>query len=637
MCGIAGYSGSFEPSLLQQFNSIQAHRGPDDSGTWFDQTEGIGLAHTRLSIIDLSETGHQPMKSSCSNYIITFNGEIYNYRELKKELEGEGSTFRSTSDTEVVLILYQKYGKELLHKLNGIFAFAIWDQHKKELFVARDQIGIKPLYYCNPAEGFVFASEIKTILQHEDIDRSIDIHAVHDYSTYLWCPAPRTMLKAVKKLEPGSAMVVQKGKVVRKWQYYDLPYHQDLRAISEAEAVEELQLKLNECVERQMVSDVPVGAFLSGGLDSSTVVSFAKQHQSHSQFQCFTIDTQSNSEGFADDLPYARTVADFLGVTLNVIKVGPEIVDQLEHSIWHLDEPQADPAPLNVLFISKLARENGIKVLLSGSGGDDIFTGYRRHYALLQEKYWNWLPPIARKALQFSSSAIPEGNALGRRLSKAFRFADMNSVDRLTGYFHWLSRTNQHSLFSKGVVESLNDRPFSAPLKESLEAISEKTHPLNKMLYLEGKHFLADHNLNYTDKMSMACGVEVRVPLLDTELIKFAAALPINHKQRGKAGKWIFKKAMESYLPKSVIYRPKTGFGAPIRCWLQRELKPLVEDILSFDSLKKRGLFNPNGVHKLIKMDRKGLVDASYTIFSLVCTELWCQLFIDRRNYMENS
>jgi asparagine synthase (glutamine-hydrolysing) len=634
LCGITGFSGNFERFSLDKMNEAIAHRGPDDSGTYWLPEKGIGLAHRRLSIIDLSPLGHQPMWDATQTVVIVFNGEIFNYRELRADLVASGYTFKSHTDTEVLLNLYLRDGEAMLSQLNGMFAFALWDTRTDSLFLARDGIGVKPLYYTNSPNGFLFASELKALLQEPSVERSLDLEAIHYYLTYLWCPAPHTMLKAIKKLEPGHALIVKDGQIQRHWQFYDLPYQQDIEPLSEEEAVEQLQTYLKQAVKRQMVSDVPVGAFLSGGLDSSSVVALAKQHIPDQRLQCFTIgfkDSAATREGFVADLPYAQQAAKHLDVDLHTIYVGSEMAEQLEKMIYQLDEPQADPAPLNVLFISQLARQHGIKVLLSGAGGDDIFTGYRRHYALMQERYWAWMPKLARKGLSHVTQQIPVNHSLGRRVSKAFRYADLDSDERIASYFYWLDRQRQHTLYSPALQEYLSSISPATPLVASLAKLPAKAHTLNQMLYLEGKHFLADHNLNYTDKMSMATGVEVRVPLLDPDLIALAARLPVAFKQRGKTGKWIFKKAMEPYLPSEIIYRPKTGFGAPVRQWLRHQLCPLVEDVLSDTSLRHRGLFDPREVQRLVEMDRLGRVDGTYTIFSLMCIEIWCRIFIDRK------
>jgi asparagine synthase (glutamine-hydrolysing) len=305
------------------------------------------------------------------------------------------------------------------------------------------------------------------------------------------------------------------------------------------------------------------------------------------------------------------------------------MAQQLEKMIYHLDEPQADPAPLNVLFISQMARQHGIKVLLSGAGGDDIFTGYRRHYALLQEKYWSWMPQMARRELRCATHLIPTSIPFGRRLTKAFQYADYAGDERLVSYFYWVDPRVQQSLYTAELHKELADLSSAKPLLAALTCLPENAPDINRMLYLEGKFFLADHNLNYTDKMSMAAGVEVRVPLLDPELIALATRLPIAFKQRGTVGKWIFKKAMEPYLPREVIYRSKSGFGAPLRSWLRHELRPMAEALLSETSLKRRGLFDPKAVHRLMELDRRGWLDGAYTIFALMCIELWAQIFVD--------
>jgi asparagine synthase (glutamine-hydrolysing) len=635
MCGIAGFLGNFDRTLLFSMNAILAHRGPDDSDIWYQKAPPIGLTHRRLSIIDLSPQGRQPMWDSTKKVVIVFNGEIYNYREFREELTKTGFFFNSQSDTEVLLNLYLRDGVGMLSRLNGIFAFALWDTRCQELFLARDGIGVKPLYYTENQRGFLFASELKALLQEPSVDRTLDPQAIQYYLTYLWCPAPYTSLQSVKKLEPGYALMVKNGKIQKHWQFYDLPYHQPVVAFSTEDAIEQVQYYLRQAVQRQMVADVPVGAFLSGGLDSSAVVTFAQQCAPEQKLQCFTIGFQAEDvkefEGMAVDLPYAQQVADHLGVDLHTIYVDSGMIKQLEKMIYHLDEPQADPAPINALFISQLAREHGMKVLLSGAGGDDIFTGYRRHFALLQEKYWTWLPRFARQQLAAIAGHIPVNDAWGRRVAKAFQYADWDQQNRLVSYFFWIHPQIVESLYGPLLKEPLISEQPATPLLRTLACLPDHTHPLNQMLYLEGKHFLCDHNLNYTDKMGMAVGVEVRVPLLDLDLIALAARLPVEYKQHGRIGKWIFKKAMEPYLPYNIIYRPKTGFGAPLRYWMKHQLRPVVEDVLSDQSLNQRGLFDPVGVKHLIEQDRTGRIDAAYTIFALVCIELWCRIFLDQK------
>ncbi len=438
MCGIAGFWGDFDPRLLDGMADELAHRGPDDSGTWHDPGSRVGLAHRRLTILDLTSAGHQPMTTEDETAVITFNGEIFNFWELRAELEGGGSTFRSSCDTEVLLELYRRHGTEMLPRLNGMFAFALWDRKQRSLFLARDGLGVKPLYYAFLKKGFLFGSEIKALIREPDLERSLCPEAIHYYLTYLWCPAPLTGLQSVQKLEPGEALLLSDRQVRRRWYLSDLPISPDITEMDAEEAAEGLRSRLKTAVERQLLADVPVGAFLSGGLDSSAIVSQVKAMHPDMALPCFTIHTNDEGyrkEGFADDLPYARRVAERLGVELHEIEVGPSMTEQLPQMLYALDEPQADLAPLNVLFISQLSRQHGIKVLLSGAGGDDLFTGYPRHFALMQERWWSWLPVAARRLLGTATRHLPQNTPLGRRLATAFRYAHLDPAQRMLAYF----------------------------------------------------------------------------------------------------------------------------------------------------------------------------------------------------------
>lgn len=635
MCGIVGYSG-YEPAAmnLRGLASVLGHRGPDDEGQVVFEANRVGLAHRRLAIQDLSEAGHQPMATRSDATVIVYNGEIYNTPELAAELKADGVVFRGHSDTEVILYLYEKYGEAMLNRLNGIFALAIWDKRNEYLFIARDQLGVKPLYYTADNGRFAFASEMKVLLRAGLADTALDPQAVLSHLGYLWSPRERTLVRSVRKVEPGHAMIVKDGRIVRQWRYYDLPYDQPILNVSEDEAADLVAEKVEQAVRRQLLSDVPVGAFLSGGLDSSAVVASARKALPDTRIQCFTIAVNDGSvadEGFAADLPYAQRVAKHLNVDLHTVEVGPEMVDRLAQMVYFLDEPTADPAALNALFISELARQHGITVLLSGSGGDDIFTGYRRHFAMQQEHYWSWLPRPARSVLAATSRALPVSSPLLRRVGKALQYADKDPAERLASYFMWLAPERALGLLNRDFAASLTSASLAQPLLASLEQVPQQTADLNKMLYLECKHFLADHNLNYTDKMGMAAGVEVRVPLLDLELVELAARLPVHYKQRGREGKWIFKRAMERMLPHDVIYRPKTGFGVPLRSWLQTRLKPLVDDLLSPESIRRRGIFDVAAVDALRRADQQQRIDGTYSIFALVCMELWCRQYLDGR------
>lgn len=633
MCGITGFMALNDAMHRSQaMLRALAHRGPDDDGELTFPQHGVWLGHTRLSIIDLSQAAHQPMSVAGHGIHIVFNGEIYNFRQLRSELEQSGAKFASQSDTEVLLQLYLRDGEAMLARLNGIFAFAIYDQNHGTVFLARDQLGVKPLYYTKTTDGFAFASEMKALLRSGWAAPELNPAAVLSHLGCLWSPAPATLVKGVSKLKPGHAMLIKDCKVLREWRYYDLPYDQDKLDIGADEAALQVASAVKLAVQRQMVSDVPVGAFLSGGLDSSAVVAFARHAVPGQRLQCFTIavnDGSTADEGFAADLPYAQSVARHLDVDLHTVSVGPEMAARLTEMVYYLDEPSADPAALNALFISELARSQGIKVMLSGAGGDDIFTGYRRHYALQQERYWSWMPQGARTALAYAAARLPAHPPVLRRVGKALQYAGLNGHERLASYFYWAPPALVHGLLNPDFAAGVGPAALGAPLVQTLSQVPHGTDDLSKMLYLECKHFLSDHNLNYTDKMGMLAGVEVRVPLLDPDLVALAARLPNHFKQHGTVGKWIFKRAMEPYLPHDVIYRPKTGFGVPLRSWLHKGLAPLVADTLSSVAIAKRGMFNAKAVHALLARDRAGKIDGTYLIFAMVCLELWCRQYID--------
>jgi asparagine synthase (glutamine-hydrolysing) len=630
MCGILGFSGIFDHSSFKAGLNEIAHRGPDDSGVFVDEKDNITLGHVRLTILELSKLGHQPMSNDNGQVILIFNGEIYNFRELRNELEKKGHRFRGRSDTEVVLRLYLAEGEDMLAKLNGIFAFAVWDKRNQSLFIARDALGVKPLYYAQIAEGFAFSSEIKGLMKLVPGVCELDTVALHRYLSFLYCPGSRTPMRKTRKVKPGHAMIVRKGQIIKTWQWYQLPvFHSAVSQIKKIDVIQGTEKALRSAVHRQLISDVPVGAFLSGGLDSSAVVAMAREQNQN--INCFTIDSGGSEEGMTDDLPYARRVAKHLGVPLEVVKIDSGcMATDLEKMIYQLDEPLADPAPLNVLYISRLAREQGIKVLLSGAGGDDIFTGYRRHFALNFENSWSWLPRGFRDGLDTLTGQLDQRKPLFRKMSKLFSGAALEGDVRIVNYFIWAKESQLMSLYSPDFRASIVHGAGVKPMLNFLSHLPDSTPRLERMLALEKRFFLTDHNLTYTDKMSMAAGVEVRVPFLDLELVKFAACIPPHFKQRGRTGKWVLKRAMEKYLPKDVIYRPKSGFGAPIRHWMRYELREMLSDLLSEASLRKRGLFDSYAVQRLIKQNDLGEVDASYTLLSLLCIEIWCRQYIDK-------
>jgi asparagine synthase (glutamine-hydrolysing) len=629
MCGIIGLYGDYDSNKFISALDKLKHRGEDDIGHYFNAENNIALGHTRLSILDTSSLGHQPMLSFDEKVILIFNGEVFNFKELRNDLESKGYEFIGNSDTEVLLNLYLSEGIKMLTKINGIFAFALVDLRSKELFLARDALGVKPLYFSSNGNNFAFSSEIKAIIDLIPNDKKIDAKSIELYLSFLSCYGDGTPIESIKKILPGEVIKVKDGEIKEKWYWYKLPIHNKKNSLNKIENISGVENCLRQAVHRQMISDVPLGAFLSGGLDSSSIVTFAKEI--NPEIKCFSIQTLGKQDkGFIDDLPYAKQVAKHLNVSLDLVSIeSSKMANDLEEMIIQLDEPIADPAALNVLYISRLAREQGIKVLLSGVGGDDLFSGYRRHVALKLDPYWSWLPESARKRLESLTANLNANNSTNRRISKIFNGASLSETDRLINYFRWSDDVLLRSLYTVEFRQKLKGGESNSIMKDFLEQSLVKTSALDQMLALEQRFFLADHNLNYTDKMSMAVGVEVRVPFLDLDLVDFASKIPTEYKQRGWVSKWILKKAMEPYLPKDIIYRHKTGFGVPLRQWIQSDLKEIMRDLLSIDSVNRRGFFRAENVQKLILDNSQGRVDASYTLFSLLCIEIWCRAYLD--------
>jgi asparagine synthase (glutamine-hydrolysing) len=647
MCGIMGRL-SVVPEEQEVLSRVAraaslavAHRGPDDQSIWIDESSRLVLAHTRLSILDLSPLGRQPMVSDDGSAALIYNGETYNFLDIRIELERDGVKFRGHSDTEVILRLYERLRpttddevSDFLRRLSGIFALAIWNARAGELLLARDGFGVKPLYWTQSGAGLAFASELKALRHLVAGTPTVDLAAVDQYLSFLWAPGTRTIWAGVQKLAPGSCLRVTRSRGPHIFDWYRPPYGGSgvESSASTSDTVKATENILRRAVHRQMVADVPVGAFLSGGIDSSAVVCFAREV--NPQIQCFSIAMDGAQDaGFVDDLPYARRTASALGVDLHVVEVkASQFAADLEQMVWHMDEPVADPAALNVLYISRLARSRGIKVLLSGSGGDDLFAGYRRHVAIKHQRYWSWLPVGARGAVRnLVRRVVGAHGALGRRTRKLMAGIHLTGDDALVNYFRWADSEDLQPLYSAELLNAIGRQRPEQPMLNFLRTLPPGGGALDRMLALEQRFFLGDHNLPYTDKMSMAEGVEVRVPFLDLDLVEFAAQVPAELKQRGSGGKWILREAMKRHLPHEIVYRPKTGFGAPLGRWLREDLREWIRDVLSESALRRRGLFEPAAVVRLIEANEAGQVHAPYTILSLACIELWCNQFIESR------
>jgi asparagine synthase (glutamine-hydrolysing) len=611
---------------------IQAHRGPDDRGVqWFAERR-CGLAHRRLSILDLSPAGHQPMANARGNRWITFNGEIYNYLELRVELQAKGHRFHSNSDTEVILAAYDEWGSGCVRRFNGMFAFAIYDESTGELFIARDHLGIKPVYYIHRGEMFAFASEAKALFEIDGIERQVNFNAVVSTLMFLWVPEPETGFSGVMKLEAGHHATFRNGRLTIE-QYWDVPVHESasMRERSEGEYVEELREILERVIRRQMIADVPVGAFLSGGLDSSLVVALMRQVNS-GPMSTYTIafsESDKRMEAMPDDAKYAAIVARHFGTEHYEIEADPDINSLLPRMLWHLDDPIADGAAINTYLISRGAKERGTTVLLNGMGGDEVFGGYRKQLAALLVERYHRIPGFLRRGMiepvvgRLPVAIGDRGIRPVRWAKKFLRSAAMEPLDAFMFGFAY---------FNAGELRELLAQPFNAtpfeelyPVRRYREvAASVSDIPfIDQMTYLDTKLFLTGINLIYSDKAAMAASIETRPPLIDVELVEFAARLPGRYKINGRVQKYLLKKAAEAYIPHEIIYRPKAAFGTPIRAWMKRGL---ADDARALFSSPDAGYtrFLRNGLPmRLLNEHISGSEDHAHRLWGLYALMTW--------------
>lgn len=628
MCGISGLIHCGDAETLQRMTRLLDYRGPDDAGfCWFGQQQS-GLGHRRLSIIDLSPVAHQPMGNEDGTLWISYNGEIYNYQEIRAELLRQGVVFRSGSDTEVVLKAYERWGSDCLKKLNGMFAFAIFHAQTGELFAARDRIGIKPLYYYHSGNRLIFASEIKAILASDLVPVEPDEQALLTPTRFQI--SPFTGFKNIHKLPPGHHLIFKEGRLTIE-RYWEIePQEQQ---ISDAEAEAQFGALLSDTVRLQMVADVEVGAFLSGGLDSSIITALMRRHTNRT-IQTFTIkfDQQdAKYEDMPDDSRYAKQVAEHFGFKHHELEIQPDIIDLLPKMVWHLDEPLADAAAINTYLISKVAREAGIYVLLSGVGGDEIFGGYRKHLACLKaEAYYHYLPKLAQRAMERLVEFVPVATTNGGfrylRWGKRFlSFASLPPMERFLSADLSLNPIKFNKLFG-GKIPYWHTHFYQSQLTNfNHNGLSY----LTRMCLNDTKVFLPEHNLLYSDKASMAASVESRPPLTDHRIVEFMFTLPPQFRIRSNIQKYLLKKVAEKYLPKEIVHRPKASFGTPLRSWIRGPLKEMIDDYLSFESIKRRGLYNPDYVKTKIQLDRTGKEDNAHLIWQLLTNEVWFRTFFE--------
>lgn len=637
MCGIAGFLGRGDQRTLDCMTDILRHRGPDGRDTFYcpasGSTPAVGLGHRRLSIIDLSDAGRQPMATADGRYWLTYNGEIYNHLDLRRELEADGVAFRSRTDSEALLYGYARWGPDLLPRLNGIFAFAIWDALTKELFVARDHMGIKPLYYTRVNGSFLFASEIKALFRYPGVRREIDRLGLHQFLSFLWVPDPRTAFADIHKLPAGHWARVKDGALtIREW--WDCAGQEVDPGRPVADCADEVRSLLKAAVERQLMSDVPLGAFLSGGVDSSAVVALMSARQARPSTYTVGFTRQDLSyEIVDDDLRYARQVAKAFGTDSHEIILRPDVIATLPRVVWHMDEPVADPAAISAYLICREARRT-LTVMLNGQGADEIFGGYPRHKAVRYADYYNRLPGAVRHNLMprllGSLKAAGPGHLTTavRNARKLTRSAGLPFQERYLGYLTHFHHDQKLELYDADLREELSRVDANETHLAHLARVAGRD-PLWRMCYLDLKTFLPSLNLTYTDKMSMAHGIEVRVPFLDPPLVEAAFRMPDDLKIHGRQGKYVLKRACAGLLPEPVLTRPKSGFTAPIRGWLQRELRPLVDEWLSPETIARRGLLSPVAVQSLVQEHRDGREDNAWKIYQLITLELWARTFID--------
>jgi asparagine synthase (glutamine-hydrolysing) len=631
MCGIHGYVSlreKVDPRLLDRMGATLRHRGPDDVGVFIDDEGGvsIGLGHRRLSIIDLSHAGRQPMGNEDESVWVTFNGEIYNFRELRTELEAKGHRFRSSSDTEVIVHLYEDAGLRCLDRLKGMFAFALWDKRKKTLLLARDRIGKKPLHYMVHPNGIVFASEIKALLRHPLVSREIDLESLSKYLTFEYVPAPNSIFKVVKKIEPGHYLIYRDG-AASSYRYWDIPLLDNPVAYrTEGEYVEELRDILARAVRSRLVADVPVGVFLSGGIDSSLIA--AVTAKADRDVVCFSIGFD---EASFDESSYARTVAESLGVKheLRVFSVN-ELIQSIFMLPEILDEPLADASILPTYLLSRFTAQR-VKVALSGDGGDELFAGYPTYQAHKLVTYYDSLPGFVKSALKSVASRLPVSHTNISADFKVKQFLKGAGVSSEIRFFIWMGafiESEKRNLLSARVRAELGNHNTYEDLFRHIND-SRLTKDLERILYLSAKLYLQDGVLVKVDRASMANSLEVRCPMLDQEFVEFASGLPIFYKLNGFKTKYLLKKAARGMIPDDTIDRPKKGFGPPIARWFTGELRDFLLDYLSEQRLKRQGLFNYAYVRHLIDDHLNKNSDNRKLLWPLLVFQVWYERYME--------
>jgi asparagine synthase (glutamine-hydrolysing) len=628
MCGICGKiylqptTHPVERESLERMMDAMSHRGPDEEGVYV--SGNVGLGHKRLRIIDL-KSGAQPMANEDRSIWVIFNGEIYNYKKLQSFLLSKGHSLRTNSDTEVIVHLYEEFGEECVAKLHGMFSFALWDENKRILLIARDRVGIKPLYYCLSGETFLFGSEVKAILADGSVPAEVDVTALDTFLTFQYLPGERTLFKHIRKLSPGHYLTVRQG-ALRISQYWDLHFSDSRQHQPIDESVAELRELLGQTVRDHMISDVPVGVLLSGGLDSTAVLSYAVE-AADSTLSTFTIGF--DEEQFPDERVGAGLAARRFGTKHYEATISAaDFADCLPKYVWHMEEPVCEPPAIALYYLTRLAREH-VTVLLSGEGGDEAFAGYKTYSNLARlEKLKEYLGALANPLSRICGTL---GDITGSQ--KLRRYAPLLTLpvekyyySRASSPFEGFNRIRRE-LYTPQLSTAVRENGREDVLSHLFET-AETCSTLEKLLYIDNKTWLPDDLLIKADKITMANSVELRVPLLDHRVLEFAASLPAGHKLHHGQSKYVLKKAIADRVPREILERRKFGFPVPYDTWLRKDLKNFAWDILTDSKAVQRGYFKPKAVEKLLERNSPRM-DHSKEIFSLIVLELWHRAFVD--------
>jgi asparagine synthase (glutamine-hydrolysing) len=640
MCGICGIVGTrddfaVDEQLVTAMREKIHHRGPDDGGSWHSPEQRVALGHRRLSIIDLSAAGHQPMSNEDGTVWVTFGGEIYNHLELRPELEAKGHVYRSHTDTETIVHLYEEEGPHCVERLHGMFHYAIWDSRTRELHLARDRLGKKPLYYAQPAGGFVFASEIKALLEHPAIRPDLDEEAFFHYLTFVCAPAPLTMFAGIRKLGPAERMTVRANReteIERYWSPLSDEVAAEVAALTEPELEQRLLALLRESIGRRMMSDVPFGVFLSGGIDSSTNVALMSELMDE-PVRTFSVGFERYEQ--YNELDHARTIARRFGTDHHEIVIdSADLESFLPELVYHQDEPLADWVAVPLHYVSKLARDSGTSVVQIGEGSDELFHGYQAYisHARFRSRYW---PPFQRVPRPLRRAASRVATALARRSGRGLAHAQAIE-DAAEGRLpFWGGAIAYQGELKERVLTNGRPHPDSYAIVEGFWREAERQRPdadlLQKMTYLELKNRLAELLLMRVDKMTMANSVEARVPFLDHELVQFALALPPEMKVRGGSGKYLLKKAVSGLLPAEIVNRPKQGFSAPVSEWFRGDLGARAHRQIRESSLAERGLLDYEALDGLWAAHRSGKADWAFQLWNVYNVSVWHDLWIAGR------